>query len=275
MSDVSASPGPLAVIMSVYAKDDPKLFHRALRSIEEQDYKASPIRIYLCVDGQVGADIEDVLKAHKAAIYKVLRNPTNIGLAGSLNRLIDSLEDEAFVFRMDSDDYSRPYRIREQIEALQENPDIDILGGAITEVDPEGRVLRSFSYPKEQEEILDYITRRCPLAHPTVCFRRSAIGVFGHYPDVSPAEDIALWFKCLDLGLTISNIDSVLVEFSVSKDFYRRRGPKKAFKELKVKLSGVWRLRGLTWRLIFPLLLFALRLSPQFIVERIYNSRLR
>ncbi len=71
-------------------------------------------------------------------IHKTVRNESKLGLARSLNRLLDSLEDEDFVFRMDSDDYSHTDRISRQVEATcAAGPKWTSSGGASTRVDQE------------------------------------------------------------------------------------------------------------------------------------------
>lgn len=266
---------PVAVLISVHEHADPRLFNDALNSLEEQDYDEGPVRIYLCVDGPVGGSILDVISEHQLDLHKVLSNHTNIGLATSLNRLIDSLEDERFVFRMDSDDYSHPDRIRKQVDVMLRRPEIDILGGAIREVDMKGNVLKTLRYPEQADAVRRWIPRRNPLAHPTVCFRRAAINRFGHYPETSVNQDWALWYKCLAIGLTISNIADVVVDMTVSDAFLRRRGPQRAIEEFTICLRGTWLTHRVTWRMIYPALRLVFRLAPTAITRSIYKSSLR
>jgi hypothetical protein len=192
-----------------------------------------------------------------------------------LNRLLDALEDEEFVFRMDSDDYSHVHRISRQVAELKRRPEVDILGGSINEVDRSGKILKSIHYPEDREEIRNYITRRSPLAHPTVCFRRSAIARFRHYPDVPVDQDWALWFKCLALGLNISSLHAVMVDMTVSEEFFHRRGPKRALDEFRVVVRGIHSTHGLTWRYIYPALRLIFRVMPHSVIKRVYRSRLR
>jgi hypothetical protein len=266
---------PVGVLMSVFARDTPALFERALESIECQDYRGGPVRIYLCVDGPLLPETAAVLERHADRIHRVLRHTVNQGLARSLNRLLDVLADEAYVFRMDSDDFSHAHRISAQIEALRARPDVDILGGAIREVDASGRVLRTVHYPKEREEIRRFIARRSPLAHPTVCFRREAIERFVHYPEVPVNQDWALWYECLALGLGLSSLDEVLVDMTVSEDFFRRRGSGRAIDEFRISCRGIRRLYGVSWRYVYPVLRFIFRMLPQPLIQRAYRSRLR
>jgi hypothetical protein len=196
-------------------------------------------------------------------------------LARSLNRLLDSLEDEQFVFRMDSDDFAHANRIAAQVRCMRARPEVDILGAAINEVDRSGRIIKSVSYPQDEAAVRSYITRRNPLAHPTVCFRRSAIERFGHYPEVPINQDWALWFKCLALGLRLSNTTDVLVDMTASDDFFRRRGARRAVDEFRILVRGIRTTHGITWRYIYPVLRLLFRLAPQSLIKSIYRSPLR
>lgn len=266
---------PVAILMCVYRKDDPQLFERALNSIQQQDYTEGPVRVYLGVDGPVPQAIRDVMARQRAAIHRTIENDVNMGLARSLNRLLDSLEDEQFAFRMDSDDFSHPTRIAAQLRSLRARPEVDILGAAINEVDRSGRLIKTVSYPQDAAEVRDFITRRNPLAHPTVCFRRSAIERFGHYPEVPINQDWALWFKCLALGLRLSSTSDVLVDMTVSDDFFRRRGARRAIDEFRILVRGIRATHGLTWRYIYPVLRLLFRLAPQSLIKLLYRSALR
>ena len=266
---------PVGVLMSVFERDGPAPFERALESIERQDYRGGPVRIYLCVDGPLRPETAAVLERHAGRIHRILRNTVNQGLARSLNCLLDALADEAFVFRMDSDDVSHVGRISAQVAALHARPDMDILGGAINEVDDTGHSVRTVFYPEGREEIRRFISRRNPLAHPTVCFRRRAIERFVHYPEVPVNQDWALWFECLALGLSISNLHEVLVDMTVSGDFFRRRGAGRALDEFRISCRGIRRLYGVSWRYIYPVLRLLFRLLPQPLIQWAYRSRLR
>lgn len=261
--------------MSVYERDDARLVEGALESIRRQDYAGGPVRLYLCVDGPLQPATAAVLEKRAGTIHKLLRNEVNQGLARSLNRLIDALEDEAFVFRMDSDDVSHAHRISAQVAALEAHPEVDIIGGSIREVDREGRLLRTVSYPQDRGEIRRFIARRNPLAHPTVCFRRRAIARFGRYPDVGLNQDWALWFECLALGLRLSNVADILVDMTVSDDFFRRRGAGRALEEFRISCRGIRRLYGVSWRYAYPAMRLAFRLLPQPLIRLAYRSGLR
>jgi len=269
--DKNAEP-PVAFIISVYKDEDPSLFDNALSSIEEQNYSGD-VRIYLCADGPLPDYLNTIIKKHEKKIYKIFRNQKNMGLAKTLNLLLDNLEDEEFVFRMDSDDYSHPLRVATQVHTMKKYPYIDILGGAIREVEKNGNITNTIYYPRN-DQVKKYIARRNPLAHPTVCFRKSAIEILGNYPEVKVNVDWALWFKSLSLGLYITNIDDVVVDMTVSENFLRRRR-KRARGEFWVTFNGIKEIYGLNWRMVFPVFMYLFRYLPINTIKWVYASRLR
>lgn len=264
----------VATIISVYAGDSPELFGRAIASVFEQRLKDSiTSRVYLAIDGFVSGGIENVVSEFGENFHKVVRIEENQGLAHALNELIGALEDEELVFRMDSDDISHPDRYQIQIEYLVANPEVDILGTDIVESDSEmcsSRIVR-FYYPPN--DVRKHLCFGVPVAHPSVCMRRSVFDRVGLYPTSGTNEDIAMWFKCARAGLRFDNIPLPLLEFTVGKDFWSRRSFKKSIGELKCYISGVYGLFGLTWRFIFPFARFMLRLAPKSVVQFAYELR--
>lgn len=266
---------PVAVLLAMYGGDDPRLVKRAILSMVGQSY-GGEVRIYLGVDGPISLDLEDVVGDLSSAIYLAVRSEVRQGLAKTLNSLIDTLGDEPYVFRMDADDWSYPDRVVKQIDFLLRNPHIHVLGGSIREVNEERVELRIRTYPSSPKEVVASIAYRSPLAHPAVCMRREAIERFRHYPDYAVAQDVALWFKCIGIGLHICSIEDVVLDFTVGKVFYeRRRSFGRAWIELKVWIVGIWDIHGISWRYIFPMMRFAVRMLPADLVKVLYRSNVR
>jgi glycosyltransferase involved in cell wall biosynthesis len=266
----------IAVIMATYQHDDPILLRNAVKSVINQklpyNYKCN---IYIGVDGPVTDEIEKILNELKNYFYIIERSNSNQGLAFTLNNLISKLGDESFIFRMDSDDLCMPCRFERQILFLLKNSDIDILGSDIIELDQATGKKRLVSFAIDHYDALRKISRRTPVAHPTVCFRRSALDIVGFYPNVKGNEDIAMWFECFARGLRFGNIHEPLLQFTVDSKFWSRRSVKKSFSEFLCYVRGTWRLKRFTFDYIYPLARLLLRLSPKWIVKKIYNSSIR
>jgi glycosyltransferase involved in cell wall biosynthesis len=264
---------PIAVIMSVYRGDNSAQLREALNSIQQQSIEDTKlIRIYLGVDGPVSENIRQVLLDFENSIYKLMFFSENRGLAFVLNDLIDVLEDEDLVFRMDSDDVSHPDRFSKQIAFLQKNPNVDIVGTSITEQQSDG-TSRIVHFPSDHKSAVKHMCWRTPLAHPTACIRRTVFRELGGYPTDSLNEDIALWFKAANSGFVFANITEPLLYFNVSENFWKRRGVVKAIGEFQCYFSGVYKMHGLSYRLVLPLIRLLFRMCPRQVLKLGYLLR--
>lgn len=266
----------VATLMAVYFGDDPSLLKRALESTLQQKFRTFvDHRLYLLVNGQVPTTIHAVLDEYKERIHHIGHHSVNLGLACALNTLIASLEDEAYVFRMDADDASHEDRYQKQLDYLEDHPDIDIVGTDIVEVDMPSGHKRQVRFSLNPEDAIRSLCKRVPVAHPTVCFRRHVLDVVKAYPDRGSNEDIALWFICAKQGYRFGNVHLPLLEFTVSRNFWNRRSAKKSYSEFRCYVQGIWLLHGITWRYIFPVMRLGLRLAPRQVSQFFYNSSIR
>ncbi|WP_373476297.1 glycosyltransferase [Sphingorhabdus sp.] len=265
--------GPVAVIMSTYAADDPHFLRRSINSLLTQSISSSiKINIYLGVDGPVSEEIKNVLKSFDSQLFKLVFFENNRGLAYVLNDLIGLLETEQLVFRMDSDDVSHPTRLRKQIDFMQQNSSVDILGTAIVEICEDG-LSRIVSFPEDHESAKSSMFWRTPVAHPTVCVRKRVFEKLGGYPTDSLNEDIALWFRAAKAGFRFSNLSEPLLSFTIGPDFWQRRGLLKAWGEFKCYVKGIYLNDGLSWKIAIPLVRLLFRLGPNSLKKFGYSFR--
>lgn len=262
---------PVAVLMCAYHGDSPDLFARAIDSILNQDYKGEK-RIYLCVDGPVSSQMMEVVALRRARIFYLFHSTQNNGLAASLNLLIQALGDESYVFRMDADDYALPERFIETIQFM-DSEGLDVCGSWIAEVSPGRSLSKIVKYPRDHKKCISAIAVGSPVAHPTVCFRRSVFIRCPQYPLKRSNEDIAFWFALMGENLRFGNVQKVLLEFTVSDGFFQRRSRAKASEELIVYLRGLYRLHGLSFVMLAPFLRFFVRQMPTPLIRCAYAAR--
>lgn len=265
----------LAVLMSIYRNDRPDCVRNALDSVFAQDPGVgAEVRLYLGIDGEIPDELEGVLSQYADRLYRISRSTINHGLGVTLNRLLDLLEDESYVFRMDADDICLPDRFRKQLTYMRSNPECGVLGGAIIEFDESGQFPdRSVRYPESFPEPIKWFSKRSPVAHPTVCIRREVFNIVGGYPPLKFNEDIALWFRCINHGIRFNNLVDPVLRYRVDSGFFSRRSVPKAFEEFKVYTLGIYRSVGLSPYLVFPWLRLIFRLLPRFLARYAYAVR--
>ncbi|MEX5378445.1 glycosyltransferase [Escherichia coli] len=230
----------VAVIMSVYHSDDPQMFKDAINSIL---YQSISCTLLIYRDGILPEPLNVVLESYSENknVY-IIRNDVNQGLATGLNTLIDFAIKKGFKYiaRMDSDDISRPQRLKVQLNFLESNTDIDVLGTSCREFGA-SFALKEKHLPTSHDELKDFSITRCPFIHPTVVFRRRVFDKGYRYPiHTTFTEDMALWFDLLNAGFKFSNINEVLLDYRLSENTVnRRKGIKKALSEIKVRFHNM------------------------------------
>jgi hypothetical protein len=118
--------------------------------------------------------------------------------------------------RQDADDSSLPERLARQVEALDADPDLVIVGTAYTVVDGEGHALRVDTPPGDDPSIRLRALAQNPFAHSTVALRADVLREHGLRYDTSlePSEDYGLWSEMLRHGRG-RNLSEPLVRYRV------------------------------------------------------------
>ncbi len=220
-----------SVLMSLYYKEKPEYFRRAVSSMLSQTVK--PDEILIVKDGPVTAELEEVLEELCAAasdIITVIGYEENRGLGFALSFGSERTRNE-LVARMDTDDISLPERCELQLGFFDEHPETDIVGGMMEEfVGDEKNIIGKRTVPLTDAEIREYMKERCPFNHITVMYKRSAVVAAGGYRDWFFNEDYYLWLRMYLSGCRFANIPKTLALARVGDDMYRRRGGIKYFK---------------------------------------------
>ena len=259
-----------AVAISVYYNDSSVYVKRALESIWDTQ-TVRPTQIVLVVDGPVGTPILEAIKEFEAhcPVLKVVQLAENAGSGNAMRVAMDVVDCE-LIARMDSDDVSAPTRFEEQLRFFAENPDVDVLGGDISEfVGEEENIVAYRRVPATDAEIKNYMRKRCPLNHVTVMFKKSAVLAAGGYIEQFWNEDYYLWIRMAEHGAVMANTCTVLVNVRTGQDMYSRRGGKKYFK------SEMFLQNYMLQRKMISLPTYADNIAKRWVVQRLLPTQLR
>jgi len=218
-----------SVAISVYKNDDPEHFRMAMDSILNQS--VSPDEVILVVDGPISGILSDFVEKYESEIkfLKVIRLAENKG-HGIARKIGIEYCSNPLVAIMDSDDISVYNRFETQIHYFEENPNVDIVGGYISEfIDVIENIVGIRDVPLQDIDIKYYLKKRCPLNQVTVMFKKNSVLKSGSYQDWYCNEDYFLWCRMFLNGCIFGNISDVLVNVRVGKDMYNRRGGWKYF----------------------------------------------
>lgn len=226
-----------SVLMSVYKNDDPVFLQDALKSIYEKQTR-KPDEIVVVFDGPITTDLQSVLndfRYGKETVVKFYPQEVNRGLGEAL-RIGSELCTGDYIFRMDSDDISDPQRFKKQIDYLEKNPDIDVVGSDIAEFvnSPEETNKRIRACPTQHDEIVKMGKKRNPMNHVSVCMKKTSLMKSGGYQTLLLLEDYYLWLHMIASGCKLANIHEPLVYVRVGNGFDAKRGSKERISGWKV-----------------------------------------
>ena len=146
---------------------------------------------------------------------KIVVNPTNVGTTAAANRGIAAASANIIV-RLDADDIAEPGRVRRLVAALDEDPQLGLVGTWCTLIDEAGQLRGVDRMPESDLEIRWTILFRNPLYHSTAAFRRVCFEAAGRYKiDELISQDHYLSFQMLPL-CRARNIAEPLVRYRMN-----------------------------------------------------------
>lgn len=267
------------VLVPVYAKEKAENFKLALYSILNQTLL--PNEILIIEDGVLGKDLELIVeKVEKqySDIVRVIRLERNIGI-GKVRALgVEECKYEWLAF-MDSDDISLPDRFEKQITYIKQHPDIDMLGGQVTEFDTTpDNIISKRIMPLEHNEIYEFAKFRNPMNNVSIMFKKSLALKIGNYKIDYGFEDYEFIVRYLFNGYKVENIPDILVNVRSGQWMMnRRQGLEYFFKYEYVCMKAFWNMGFINyWEFLRNVLLkFPLRVMPNWMRNLIYKKVLR
>lgn len=164
---------------------------------------------FIIVDDGSTDNTSKILDGFKDQRIVRLKNEKNIGLASSLNLALSAARGE-FLARMDADDISTPNRFLNQVEYLEKNPDIAVLGTFMKQIDMEGNTIGVLSAPCDHELIRWKMLFETAVFHATVMMRKKDVDRVGGYdPNFRHIEDAELWSRMINI-VRFSNLNEAL-----------------------------------------------------------------
>ena len=264
-----------SVLMSIYHKENPIWFDRAIQSIwDEQTVK--PDEIVLVQDGKLADDLYSVIgewKSKLGDVLKIIPLEQNVGLGDALNEGIKHCSHE-LIARMDTDDIALPDRFEKQLKVF-ENSDIDICSSWVSEFDNNEKEIVSYrKIPEKHNDIVSYSKMRSPINHPAVMYKKAVVEKAGGYKKMMWFEDYYLWSRMILKGAKFYNIQEPLVNMRAGYGQLERRGGfKYAIEEFKflnrLKEIGFFSTSQFIKSVVIR---FVARILPKSLLKNIYRK---
>ncbi len=202
-------------------------------SIASQTYKDFEV---IAVDNNCTDGTMAIIHSYQELNIKTVLCETQ-GIEAALNAGLRASSGK-WIARQDGDDFWHPEKLDKQMEFLQNNPEVDILGTQIRLLDEKGNVQeqgtmgRKVRYPTDDSQIKTLILYgQNAICHPSVVFRNTLIHILGGYEKLFPlAEDLHFWLRAIP-HFKFANLPDTLVDYTQKYDpGYDARVPQLAAK---------------------------------------------
>lgn len=231
----------VSVLIGTY--NNAATLERAARSMLDQT--VSDLELLIVDDGSTdgtGEVAARIAAADRRA--RVLTMPSNAGIARSLNAGLATAA-APIVAVLDADDWSDPRRLERQLDVLDADASIAVVGCRMREVDEHGRELRPRT-SLAAGEVNAVLMRFNPIPNTASAFRReAAIAIGGYDPRYRWATEYDLWLRLAERH-RIFALDEVLATRQMSSgNVAARREREQIAEAIGMRVRAMQRRRSL------------------------------
>ncbi|SEI40167.1 Glycosyltransferase involved in cell wall bisynthesis [Dyadobacter koreensis] len=198
----------VSVLMPIYNQEN--YIRESLESLLSQTM--TDLEIVVINDGSTDSSL-DIINSYGDKRIKVYSNEGNKGLIYSLNRGIELCQDSKYIARLDGDDIALPDRLQKQVNILNANSEVGLLGGSSI-VFGDNVKTRISSRPIENRDIITSFIAMNSFSHPTMLIRTEILLKSGkrYSTDFPKYEDYGLWIDLIGT-CEFKNISDVLIRY--------------------------------------------------------------
>lgn len=181
----------LSVIMSVY--NGKKYLKQSIESVLSQSF--TNFEFIIVNDASTDNSLA-IIKEYEDPRIRLINNETNMGLTKSLNIALKYAKG-LYIARQDADDISLPERFSKQMNYLEKNPKIALLGTSAYDINKDGNII-------SEKIVLKSPTFRDLIAaprfvHGSVIYKKNIVLQLGGYDEnFKTAQDFELWLRIAD-----------------------------------------------------------------------------
>ncbi len=212
---------PLVSVIMATFNEPVNYINDAIESILNQSFKDFELII---IDDSTNKDTIGAIDFYtKDQRVIIIRDKTRMGFVPALNRGLLAAKGQ-YIARMDGDDISFEDRLEKQVNHLDSNNEVDVIGGNMQIINETGDVISHRNYYSGKFLLQIGGIFRSPVAHPTVMFRRTIIDKKLFYDEsFLKSEDIDFWFRLRNNGFKLANLSDNFLFFRISGDLAKKR----------------------------------------------------
>lgn len=202
---------------------------QCLKSVSSQTY--TNLEILVCDDASTD-NTYSVLNEYFDPRLKILKNDSNLGISATQNKLL-SIAKGDFIAIMNSDDVMYNDRISTQLNFLQNNLDVDIVGAEIDIQYANTGLLTNNHFKKlliNHDDIKKQLLHSTAIDHITLFARKKVFDKIRYNEFLPAAVDLDIELQALSAGLKFANIPNVVCKYLIHDN---STGTKRRDKQLR------------------------------------------
>ena len=185
---------PKVSVLTPLYNTNPKFLKEMIESILNQTF--NDFEFILLNDSPSNKEIKDIVLSYNDKRIIYVENEENIGISKSRNKLLELAKGE-YIAIFDHDDISLPQRLEKQVNFLDKNPRIGVVGSNFRRFSNN----RKSKNPENNLDIkINLVVRGCIMTHSSVMIRKSLLteNSIKWEEDYSPCEDYMLFAELID-----------------------------------------------------------------------------
>ncbi|HEB9332197.1 TPA: glycosyltransferase family 2 protein [Campylobacter coli] len=210
----------ISVVMATFNRE--AYVSDSIESILKQTYSDFE---FIIIDDCSSDNTYHIVKKYASKDQRIvlLKNESNKGLIYSLNKGLQKAKGK-YIARMDDDDISMPQRLAKQINFLETNKEITVVGSYLKSFGEDGIEYKTWVDVDKHYLVEIMLQFKCPISHPNVMIRKSFLNKYNLQYDekYKHAEDYGLWLDIIKHGGKIENIPEVLLIHRATKNSISR-----------------------------------------------------
>ncbi|MBE5805380.1 MAG: glycosyltransferase [Clostridiales bacterium] len=259
----------VSVIMGVYnAGRRENMLNDAVESILNQTF--TDFEFIICNDGS-NDNTKEILNRIQLKDKRIIiiENEVNKGLTYTLNRCLNECKGE-YIARMDDDDISDKDRFKKQVNLLDSNKELGVIGINASLFDDSG-IWGEKCYPEylKKEDFLF----TSPVTHPTIMARKECFELVKGYKEewyTDRTEDYDLFMRMYASNVKFYTIQDKLFKYREDKNSYKKRKYKYRINETVVRMKGFKKLGLYPKGVIYVIKPLIVGLIPGFMMRKIH-----
>lgn len=200
----------VSVLMPVY--NGVQYIVAAVDSVLAQTY--THWELIIADDGSTDGTLA-LLQGYSDPRIRIIQHAANKGLVDTRNELVDAAQG-VYIAMLDSDDIALPTRLEEQVQFMEQHPNVALLGSWVQAIDGNDVLQAIYRYELQGEELKCHLLINNHFTQSSMMLRKSLLPAAVYRAQFTVSEDYDLWVRIAQQH-PVGNLQKVLV-------YYREHG---------------------------------------------------